>query len=606
MTPSTVIAQAPHRRGFGGWLARSAASLLDSARLVWWSAAEALSLAGLGAAGVFGLFGSGSTRSGYARLRHNVQRQARIASEQLGRRVPSQVPDEGLQRRRDLRWHLLHPLPGLVAGMLPFVVLGVGLYSLSLPLLLGWNWPHGSFSFFGMTWWWDPNAALLVVGIGLAATAAAPGVARATQEIHAHLVASRFSRSTHRTPLAALGHSARQARLGATEVTTLARFVPAATSAWFGRDEENAADASLESMHRNVLREADLAAGITGRSVVSPSPARAVGSGRARLDHQLSDPVRRRDLAWHLTTPLLSLGAFGVQAFLIVESVLILALPVLPWGWGFAPVDLLAVYASGFAYGGLYTVVASAAHLALAWPVAAMGSRLLASRAAHRLGAPPLTWGQLEDRVEELTATRRTALELQEAEIRRIERDLHDGAQARIVTMGMTLTQVSRLIDVDPDGARQLLALAKEDSSVALQDLRGLVRGIRPPVLADRGLTAAVRSLAASSPIEMRVTASLSDRLVAPLESALYFTVAELVANAVKHSAASEIVIDLEDEGDWAVARVTDNGIGGAVEGPFGGLAGIRARLAPFDGHLDVVSPVGGPTVVTARVPRPV
>ncbi|AQP47141.1 hypothetical protein BW730_06035 [Tessaracoccus aquimaris] len=173
-----------------------------------------------------------------------------------------------------------------------------------------------------------------------------------------------------------------------------------------------------------------------------------------------------------------------------------------------------------------------------------------------------------------MTTTRRSALELQEAEIRRIERDLHDGAQARIVTMGMTLTQVERLLEIDPEGARLLLATAKSDSSAALQDLRGLVRGIRPPVLADRGLVAAARALAASSPIDMRVEASDSFRLIAPLESALYFTIAELVTNAAKHSGASEIVIDLEDESDWAVARVTDNGIGGVVEGPFGGIAG--------------------------------
>ena len=163
----------------------------------------------------------------------------------------------------------------------------------------------------------------------------------------------------------------------------------------------------------------------------------------------------------------------------------------------------------------------------------------------------------LEERVASLTETRRTALELQEAEIRRIERDLHDGAQARLVTMGMTLTQAQRLLEHDPDGARAMLAAAKEDSSAALSELRSLVRGIRPPVLADRGLVEAVRSLAAASPIETRIVSSLEGRLMP------------------------------------------------TVETPGGGLAGLRQRLAPFDGELEFVSPVGGPTVATVRVPRP-
>ena len=211
----------------------------------------------------------------------------------------------------------------------------------------------------------------------------------------------------------------------------------------------------------------------------------------------------------------------------------------------------------------------------------------------------------LEERVASLTATRRTALELQEAEIRRIERDLHDGAQARLVTMGMTLTQAQRLLEHDPDGARAMLAAAKEDSSAALSELRSLVRGIRPPVLADRGLVEAVRSLAAASPIETRIVSSLEGRLMPTVETALYFAVAELLSNAGKHSAATEVVIELDADDRVVEVVVTDNGLGGAVETPGGGLAGLRQRLAPFDGELEFISPVGGPTVATVRVPRP-
>lgn len=187
-----------------------------------------------------------------------------------------------------------------------------------------------------------------------------------------------------------------------------------------------------------------------------------------------------------------------------------------------------------------------------------------------------------------------------------LERDLHDGAQARLVTMGMTLTQVSRLMEADPGAARALLQEAKGDSSAALAELRSLVRGIRPPILADRGLTEALRSLAAGSPIDTVVTSDLDGPLVPTIETALYFAVAELLANAVKHSAASRIDIELGASPETVTATVTDNGIGGAEETPDGGLAGLRRRLDPYDATLEFISPVGGPTSATVVVPRPV
>lgn len=350
----------------------------------------------------------------------------------------------------------------------------------------------------------------------------------------------------------------------------------------------------FSALRENAERQRRLASRVLDRPLSAPPFTARRVAGIEEVVAQLRDPETLADIRWHLTNPLLSAIGLSVQLACMIAGVVYMVQGAV----GF--VDYLPYatnYLAGLAFG---TVL-----LISTLPLARVNQLTTARRAAFQLADAP---GQtaLAKRVDELTTTRRSALELQEAEIRRIERDLHDGAQARIVTMGMTLTQVERLLEIDPEGARLLLATAKSDSSAALQDLRGLVRGIRPPVLADRGLVAAARALAASSPIDMRVEASDSFRLIAPLESALYFTIAELVTNAAKHSGASEIVIDLEDESDWAVARVTDNGIGGVVEGPFGGIAGIRARLAPFDGHLDVISPVGGPTVVTARVPRPV
>ena len=171
----------------------------------------------------------------------------------------------------------------------------------------------------------------------------------------------------------------------------------------------------------------------------------------------------------------------------------------------------------------------------------------------------------------------------------------------------MTLTQVERLLAVDPEGAKQLLTDAKGDSVNALQELRALVRGIRPPILADRGLAETLRSMASSLPLETRVSATLSSRPVAAVESALYFAAAALITNAAKHSAGARIDVDIAEDADMWRITVVDDGIGGAEEGgkPDGGLAGIQRRLDPFDGVLTMVSPVGGGTTATVIVPKP-
>jgi signal transduction histidine kinase len=325
--------------------------------------------------------------------------------------------------------------------------------------------------------------------------------------------------------------------------------------------------------------------------------------GLAPLGAQLQDRAKARDLDWHLLNPLATAAGmvlpFGAAAFGVYMVTFPLAWPM--WSnyayfldyyyfWWDVP-TLAIVLLMGFT------------SLGLAPPLARLIQRLHGRWVSYMLATS--STDSLEQRVATLTETRRTALELQEAEIRRIERDLHDGAQARLVTMGMTLTQAQRLLEHDPDGARAMLAAAKEDSSVALSELRSLVRGIRPPVLADRGLVEAVRSLAAASPIDTRVVSRLDGRLVPTVETALYFAVAELLSNAGKHSAASEVVIELDADDRVVEVVVTDNGLGGAVETDGGGLAGLRQRLAPFDGELEFVSPVGGPTVATVRVPRP-
>lgn len=206
------------------------------------------------------------------------------------------------------------------------------------------------------------------------------------------------------------------------------------------------------------------------------------------------------------------------------------------------------------------------------------------------------------ERVERLTATRAGVVEAQELELRRIERDLHDGAQARLVALNMQLGMVEQQIEKSPERARELLGEARANTTDALRELRDLARGIYPPVLADRGLVAAVESLVAASPLVADVDAPAGLRLPAAVEGALYFTVAESLANAGKHAQCMRVRIVVRRGANDVVVSVIDDGVGGAnPEGS--GLIGIRQRLEALDGRLDVTSPAGGPTIVRAELP---
>jgi signal transduction histidine kinase len=194
-------------------------------------------------------------------------------------------------------------------------------------------------------------------------------------------------------------------------------------------------------------------------------------------------------------------------------------------------------------------------------------------------------------------------VDTQAAELRRIERDLHDGAQARLAALSMNLGLAETLVERDPATAQQLLTEARESASHALTELRDLVRGIHPPVLADRGLDGAVRALAMACPLRVDVQIELPGRPPAPVESAAYFAIAEALANLVKHSAATTAWIQISYEHSRLHVLVGDDGIGGAEVTEGGGLHGVQRRLAVFDGTLTVVSPGGGPTTVVLDVP---
>jgi signal transduction histidine kinase len=209
----------------------------------------------------------------------------------------------------------------------------------------------------------------------------------------------------------------------------------------------------------------------------------------------------------------------------------------------------------------------------------------------------------LAQRIEELTAQRTEATAAQAAEIRRIERDLHDGAQARLVSLGLALATAEKMMETDPAKAKALMREARTGAAASLEELRELVRGICPPVLTERGLVEAVRALALDSPLETRVEAEVAERLDAPIEAAVYFGVCELIANAAKHAHADRAVVGIAVDDGNVVVRVLDDGRGGVVERAGGGLEGLRRRLSVFDGTLEVHSPVGGPTLATMVVP---
>jgi signal transduction histidine kinase len=208
----------------------------------------------------------------------------------------------------------------------------------------------------------------------------------------------------------------------------------------------------------------------------------------------------------------------------------------------------------------------------------------------------------LTQRIRQLTLTRADAVDNSAAELRRIERDLHDGAQARLVAMGMSLGAIEHLLEKDPEKAKILLAEARATSAKALNELRDLVRGIHPPVLADRGLSDAVRALALDSGLNVDVQGTLP-RLAPPIESAAYFAVSEVLTNAAKHAEPDRVWIDMRHDHGMLRIGVTDDGLGGASFAGGTGLRGIERRLATFDGVLALNSPPGGPTLVTLELP---
>ncbi|MEV0192804.1 histidine kinase [Kitasatospora purpeofusca] len=306
------------------------------------------------------------------------------------------------------------------------------------------------------------------------------------------------------------------------------------------------------------------------------------------------DAATRREMLWVVVSPLLVTalglvvlgGLGGGAAFLVVAL------------RGYGPAG-----SSGAATVLLSTLL-GVGMLALGTLLAPYAVRAYAEVARRVLDKDGrASHAQLTRRVAELTETRADAVGDQAAELRRIERDLHDGAQARLVAIGMTLGTIEHLMETDPVAARELLSEARQSSARALQELRDLVRGIHPPVLAERGLGDAVRALALDCALPTEVCVSLPDRPAAPVEATAYFSICELLANAAKHSGAEQVWVDILYRAGRLRVTVTDDGVGVADPTRGTGLRGIERRLGTFDGVLAIDSTSGGPTTITLELP---
>ncbi|MFS8104455.1 sensor domain-containing protein [Lentzea alba] len=329
-----------------------------------------------------------------------------------------------------------------------------------------------------------------------------------------------------------------------------------------------------------------------------PSPEPLDGPWLHQAQRVLTDPASRRDGRWLITHALVGtlFGAIaiGVPGSLIQQPFVVLTWWAVPdgiensfgvrvdsWPTAFLSVPIAIVLTL------ILTQLPRLADLDAKW--------------AKSLLAPPRA--SLEKRLAEVVATRAAALQAHGAELRRIERNLHDGTQNKLVGVVMMLGIAERTLKQNPDNALQALLRAQDAAGDALEELRNVVRSIHPPVLEDLGLDGAIQALAARCPVPCLLQADHLGRLPAAVEAAAYFAVAEALTNVAKHSGAKHAWVSLAINTDQLTVLVHDDGKGGADEKQGTGLEGIRGRVAALDGTATVNSPEGGPTVLTVVLP---
>ncbi len=311
-------------------------------------------------------------------------------------------------------------------------------------------------------------------------------------------------------------------------------------------------------------------------------------------------PATQRSFAYAL----LRLPLSAAEAFIALTAwsfaLAMLFLPVLlklvlvSWRLG-VPLPASAAQLAGASAIGLLVLVAA--------PRVTQRLALFDAAVASRMIGPGASSSEMAARIGELERSRARVVDSAETERRKIERDLHDGAQQRLVSLAMNLGRAKARFAADPQGAMQIIDEAHAEAKLALTELRNLVRGVHPPVLADRGLDAAISGLAARCPVPVAVLGDLDGRRPAMAAEAIaYFVVAEALTNVAKHAQATQVAVTLESEGGLLRVAIRDDGIGGAD--PDGqGLSGLADRLAGVDGRLSVFSPRGGPTVIEVELP---
>jgi signal transduction histidine kinase len=330
-----------------------------------------------------------------------------------------------------------------------------------------------------------------------------------------------------------------------------------------------------------------------------------------RIDKRLRDRAAWRGVTYNLV----KLPVAAVQLYAITIACIGLADITYPVDWvlfrhgATGPMVVVFPLLGGtfnvYGFAGTYLAAIAGAFCVLAGTWLARGINAGDRRLVRSLLGP----SSMSERVSELERTRTLAVEDSAAALRRVERDLHDGAQMRLAALAMNLGMAREKLGDDdvarPDSAtvRELLDAAHRNAVDALADLRDLARGIHPPAL-DNGLPSALATLAASSAIPASVTAEIGDRPAPAIETIAYFCAAELIANATKHSYANQIKINIFTERTGVLRlEVTDDGIGGADAAHGSGLAGLAQRVSTVDGRIDLSSPPGGPTTVSVELP---
>ncbi|MFI6443654.1 histidine kinase [Kitasatospora sp. NPDC050543] len=313
---------------------------------------------------------------------------------------------------------------------------------------------------------------------------------------------------------------------------------------------------------------------------------------------QLRSPSLWRQLGYHLlVTPLL---AFGSLALLYCWGGALVASTVYGWAWLMPRTSPVRGGVGWSVTDGWVTVAGVLLLLALPWAGAWL-ARLDERLARTLLG--PTRAEALARRVEDLAESRAEVVDAADAERRRIERDLHDGAQQRLTSLAMNLGLARRTLKDVPPEAMKVIVEAHEEAQAAITELRDLVRGLHPVVLADRGLDAALSGIAARAPVPVRLEVELPRRLSPTIEAVAYFTVSEALTNVAKHARASRVDLRVRALDGRLRIVITDDGVGGADPAGGTGLTGLRKRAASVDGTLAVHSPLGGPTTITVELP---